>query len=74
MEFSVVMVGLAKAESPYIGEWIAYHEALGVTEFVLISNDCRQREYMHFRRAVSERSSAGSAARRHRAAPVSLAA
>ncbi|MEO1490912.1 MAG: FkbM family methyltransferase [Pseudomonadota bacterium] len=29
-----------KNEGPYILEWIAYHRAIGVTDFVIFSNDC----------------------------------
>ncbi len=29
-----------KNEGPYILEWIAYHRAIGVTDFLIFSNDC----------------------------------
>lgn len=35
-----VIVGCMKNETPYIVEWIAYHRAMGVDNFVIYTNDC----------------------------------
>ncbi|KIN61353.1 Glycosyl transferase family 2 [Sulfitobacter noctilucae] len=35
-----VIVGCMKNEAPYIVEWIAYHRAIGVDNFLIYSNDC----------------------------------
>ena len=35
-----VIVGCMKNEAPYIVEWIAYHRAIGVENFLIYSNDC----------------------------------
>lgn len=35
-----VIVGCMKNEAPYIIEWIAYHRAIGVDNFLIYTNDC----------------------------------
>ena len=35
-----VIVGCMKNEAPYIVEWIAYHRAMGVDNFLIYTNDC----------------------------------
>ena len=35
-----VVVGCMKNEAPYIIEWIAYHRAIGVDNFLIYTNDC----------------------------------
>ena len=35
-----VIVGCMKNEAPYILEWIAYHRAIGVDNFLIYTNDC----------------------------------
>ena len=35
-----VIVGCMKNECPYIVEWIAYHRAIGVDNFLIYTNDC----------------------------------
>jgi hypothetical protein len=35
-----VIVGCMKNEAPYIVEWVAYHRAMGVDNFVIYTNDC----------------------------------
>ncbi|MBU2982593.1 glycosyltransferase family 2 protein [Lentibacter algarum] len=35
-----VIVGCMKNEAPYIVEWIAYHRAMGVDNFVIYTNGC----------------------------------
>jgi len=35
-----VIVGCMKNEAPYIIEWIAYHRAIGVDNFIIYTNDC----------------------------------
>ncbi|NDV99608.1 glycosyltransferase family 2 protein [Salipiger sp. PrR002] len=35
-----VILGCMKNEAPYIVEWIAYHRAIGVDDFLIYSNDC----------------------------------
>ncbi|MFW2543580.1 glycosyltransferase family 2 protein [Primorskyibacter sp. 2E107] len=35
-----VIVGCMKNEAPYILEWIAYHRAIGVDQFIIYTNDC----------------------------------
>ncbi|WP_050930529.1 glycosyltransferase family 2 protein [Aestuariivita boseongensis] len=35
-----VIVGCMKNEAPYIVEWIAYHRAVGVDNFLIYTNDC----------------------------------
>ncbi len=34
------IVTSVKNEGPYLVEWIAYHRAIGVTDFTIFSNDC----------------------------------
>ena len=34
------IVGCMKNEAPYILEWIAYHRAIGVNDFLIYTNDC----------------------------------
>ncbi|MEM1075090.1 MAG: glycosyltransferase family 2 protein [Pseudomonadota bacterium] len=36
-----VIVSAMRDEAPYILEWIAYHRAIGVTDFLIYTNDCR---------------------------------
>ena len=31
---------LCQEEGPFILEWIAYHQMLGITDFLFYSNDC----------------------------------
>ncbi|TDE40792.1 glycosyltransferase family 2 protein [Antarcticimicrobium sediminis] len=35
-----VIVGCMKNEAPYIIEWVAYHRAIGVDNFLIYTNDC----------------------------------
>lgn len=35
-----VIVGCMKNEAPYIVEWIAYHRAIGIDNFLIYTNDC----------------------------------
>ena len=35
-----VIVGCMKNEAPYIAEWVAYHRAIGVDNFLIYTNDC----------------------------------
>lgn len=35
-----LIVGCMKNEAPYILEWVAYHRAIGVTDFLIYTNDC----------------------------------
>ncbi len=35
-----VIVGCMKNEAPYIVEWVAYHRAIGVDNFIIYTNDC----------------------------------
>lgn len=35
-----VIVGCMKNEAPYILEWVAYHRAIGVDNFLIYTNDC----------------------------------
>lgn len=35
-----VIVGCMKNEAPYIVEWVAYHHAIGVDNFLIYTNDC----------------------------------
>jgi hypothetical protein len=35
-----VVVGCMKNEGPYIVEWVAYHRAIGVDNFIIYTNDC----------------------------------
>lgn len=39
-QIRTVIVGCMKNEAPYILEWIAYHRAIGVTDFLIYTNDC----------------------------------
>jgi hypothetical protein len=34
------IVGCMKNEAPYILEWVAYHRAIGVDDFLIYTNDC----------------------------------
>jgi len=34
------LVSTVKNEGPYILEWIAYHQSIGITDFTIFSNDC----------------------------------
>ncbi|MGB0158545.1 MAG: glycosyltransferase family 2 protein [Thalassovita mediterranea] len=35
-----IIVGCMKNEAPYIVEWVAYHRAMGVDNFLIYTNDC----------------------------------
>ncbi|WP_136441376.1 glycosyltransferase family 2 protein [Pacificoceanicola onchidii] len=35
-----VIIGCMKNEAPYILEWVAYHRAIGVDNFIIYTNDC----------------------------------
>ncbi|NRP12487.1 hypothetical protein XMM379_001550 [Aliiroseovarius sp. xm-m-379] len=35
-----VIVGCMKNEAPYILEWVAYHRAMGIDNFLIYTNDC----------------------------------
>ena len=35
-----VIVGCMKNEAPYIVEWVAYHRAMGVDNFLIYTNGC----------------------------------
>lgn len=37
---SSIVIGCMKNEGPYILEWIAYHQAIGVGHFLIFTNDC----------------------------------
>ncbi len=36
----VAIVTTMKNEGPFILEWLAYHRAIGVTDFLIYTNDC----------------------------------
>lgn len=36
----VLLVACMKNEGPFILEWIAYYRSIGVTQFIILSNDC----------------------------------
>lgn len=36
----IVLVTAMKNEGPFLLEWIAYHRAIGVTDFIVFTNDC----------------------------------
>lgn len=36
----IVLITAMKNEGPFLLEWIAYHRALGVTNFIVFTNDC----------------------------------
>ena len=36
----VLLVSAVRDEAPHLPEWIAHHRALGVTDFLIFSNDC----------------------------------
>ena len=36
----IVLVTAMKNEGPFLLEWIAYHRAIGVTNFIVFTNDC----------------------------------
>ncbi|MBA85487.1 glycosyltransferase family 2 protein [Thalassobius sp. S69A] len=37
---NTLIVGCMKNEAPYIVEWVAYHRAIGVKNFLIYTNDC----------------------------------
>ena len=37
---SITLVTAMRNEGPFVLEWIAHHKALGVTDFVVVTNDC----------------------------------
>lgn len=37
---SVLVVACMKDEGPFILEWISYYKSIGVTDFIILSNDC----------------------------------
>lgn len=37
---SITLVTAMRNEGPFVVEWIAHHRALGVTDFVIVTNDC----------------------------------
>ena len=37
---NILVIACMKDEGPYILEWVAYHRSIGVTDFVVITNDC----------------------------------
>lgn len=37
---NTLIVGCMKNEAPYIVEWVAYHRAIGVDNFLIYTNDC----------------------------------
>jgi len=37
---NIVLVTAMKNEGPFLLEWIAYHRAIGVTNFIVFTNDC----------------------------------
>jgi hypothetical protein len=37
---SITIVTAMRNEGPFVLEWIAHHRALGVTDFVVVTNDC----------------------------------
>ena len=39
-ETDTVLIGCMKDETPYILEWIAYHQSIGVGHFLIFTNDC----------------------------------
>jgi hypothetical protein len=36
-----LIIATMRDEGPYLLEWLAYHKAIGVTDFLVFSNDCR---------------------------------
>ena len=36
----IVLVSALRDEGPHLLEWIAHHRAIGVTDFLLFTNDC----------------------------------
>lgn len=40
MSEQIVIFTTMKNEGPYMLEWVAYHQALGVSHFVIFTNDC----------------------------------
>jgi hypothetical protein len=36
----ITLVTAMRNEGPFVLEWIAHHKALGVTAFVIVTNDC----------------------------------
>ncbi len=38
-----VIVGCMKNEGPYIVEWVAYHRAIGIDNFIIYTNGCEDR-------------------------------
>ena len=55
----LVLVAVAKGESPYIREWLAYHQAIGIRDFVLIPNECDPAADRAFRAAIAPVLTAG---------------
>lgn len=39
-QLRTTIVGCMKNEGPFLLEWIAYHRAIGVTDFLIYTNDC----------------------------------
>ncbi|MCG6884896.1 MAG: glycosyltransferase family 2 protein [Silicimonas sp.] len=39
-ELKVMIVTTMRNEAPFILEWVAYHRSIGVTDFVVYTNDC----------------------------------
>lgn len=50
---SLVVVAVMKWETAYIHEWLAYHQSLGVTDFVLIPNECHPEATRALHAAIS---------------------
>ncbi len=40
-KFKYLALATMRDEGPYILEWLAYHRAIGFTDFLIYSNDCR---------------------------------
>ena len=37
----ILLLSTMRDEGPYILEWLAYHRSLGITDFLIYTNDCR---------------------------------
>lgn len=55
-ELKIVLVAVLKQESRYVGDWLRYHELLGIRDFVLIPNECDKDSYEAFLDALPTKS------------------
>ena len=37
---SRLVISTMKDEAPYVTEWLAFHRAIGFTDFLIYTNDC----------------------------------